>query len=289
METPVERHDDNEEVEDDEGPSTLHVPQWLSAEQCDAIEHTFLTTVPLYRPMYTSRRHGNACTTPCYCAFYARDVHGGIPAWLDALGQSLATRLGMPADYFNCVIGRLYKDGDDHIEWHTDLRRNLDAPDLTIGSISLGPQARTFSMRRVARLWSLARKGTPGARAVAPRHTWRHWKLARGDAFAMLGRRTQHDYEHAVLRDRTARTWRINLNFRHIRADHYDEGCYRFYRYTVHGDNHPHVNTHLHDPADRHATPAQRPHLFPPHSTLGAHIIQPNPRQSTLHAWVVSK
>lgn len=251
-------------------PDVVHQSQWLSPEECDRYEQLFLDTVPLFRPAYTSQRHGNACVTPCYCTFYARDVHGGIPEWMAEIGTRLAQHLHLDADYFNCVIGRLYKDGKDHIEWHTDLRRNLDEDDLTIGSVSLGPQRRTFSMRRVENIWSTAAQG----RSVAPRATWSHWTLGRGDMMAMQGRDTQARFEHAVLPDPKATQWRINLNFRHIRPEYMDEGCYRFYKYSVYGDTHPRVSDHL-QPQHRHDTSSA---VLPlEDSVYGASIVSRRP------------
>jgi hypothetical protein len=253
-------------------PDVYHEPGWLSASECRQLEKQFLTTVPLFRPRYHSKQHENDCSTPCYCFFYANGVHGGMPEWLELLARRVEQRLkNLEPGYFNCALCRLYQDGTDQISWHTDLRRNNDEEELVIGSVSLGPQARFFHMRRVWNIWSKKKQGEEGAKKVAPRKTWKKWNLTRGDLFAMVGRRSQANFEHAVIPEKEATSWRININFRHIREDHYKEGCMRHYRYCVYGDEHPYAQSHMN--ADFiHETIKSKPELFPRQWTYGENI-----------------
>lgn len=254
-------------------PDVYHEPAWLNAGECRRLEEQFLTTVPLFRPQYHSSQHENDCSTPCYCFFYADGVHGGMPEWLELLARRVEQKLNfLQPGYFNCAVCRLYQNGNDQISWHTDLRRNNDESELTIGSVSLGPQPRYFYMRRVWNVWSKKRAGEKGAKKVAPRKTWKRWHLSRGDLFAMIGRRSQANFEHAVIPEKEAKTWRININFRHIRAEHYKEGCLRHYRFCVYGDGHPNAETHM-NAKFIHETIQSKPELFPSQWTYGANVL----------------
>lgn len=254
-------------------PNVCHESGWLSANECDALENNFLRDVPLYRVRYTSNRYKRICNTPCYSYFYADNVHGGVPPWLSDLARRVELRLNQPTGYFNAIICRLYKDGSDKIDWHTDLRRNLDDPDMVIGSVSLGPAARTFTMRPVTNVWSMKPKGDPDAKSVGGPDTYSHYVLGRGDLFGMMDRECQSKYEHAVLPDKKCTTWRININFRHILPEWKEEGLYRFYRYCVYGDSHPLSDRHLGPMYIKH-TPNENPETFPTGSVRGIDAIR---------------
>lgn len=213
------------------------------------------------------------CNTPCYSFFYATGVHGGVPAWLADLGSRVEAALNVPSGYFNAFICRLYKDGTDKIDWHTDLRRNLDDADMVIGSVSLGPAARVFSMRPVTNVWSLEPAGHPGAKKVGAPETYTHYTLARGDLFGMMGRECQSKFEHAVLPDKRCNSWRININFRHIMPEWREEGLYRFYRYCVYGDAHPLTDRHLSSVYAQHSIQTH-PDTFPQGSTLARDVVR---------------
>lgn len=209
--------------------------------------------------------------------------------WLSDLARRVESDLNVCPRYFNAIICRLYKDGSDKIDWHTDLRRNLDEPNMVIGSVSLGPALRTFSMRPVTNVWSMEPVGSPNAKRVGDVSTHENVVLGRGDLFGMMDRRCQSDYEHAVLPSKTPTGWRINLNFRHIRPEWIEEGLARFYRYCVYGDFHPLSDSHLNAPYRAYSVET-RPDIFPFDLTLGRDIIaalptypnQTRPRVRTL-------
>lgn len=249
-------------------PDVRHESGWLSDSECDWYEKMFLRDVPLYRVKYTSRRFKKLCQTPCYSFFYADSVHGGAPEWLTGLARRVEAALNQPRGYFNAIICRLYKDGSDKIDWHTDLRRNLDDPDMVIGSLSLGPAARVFSMRPVKNVWSLKPAGHPDSKQVGAPDTYTHYTLGRGDLFGMMGRECQSNFEHAVLPDKKCDTWRININFRHVMPQWKEEGLYRFYKYCVYGDAHPLSDRHL-EPAYIDHVPHVHPESFPPGALYG--------------------
>lgn len=96
---------------------------------------------------------------------------------------------------FNSVLGNLYRNGQDHMGWHSD-----DEPELgsnpVIASLSLG-QTRRF----------LLRHKRSGEKFELP--------LADGCLLIMAGS-TQHHWLHQIAKTQRPCTARINLTFRNI-------------------------------------------------------------------------
>ena len=107
---------------------------------------------------------------------------------------------------FNSAHCNLYRDGGDHVSWHTDEDEKLygDAP--TIASVSLGA-ARTFTLRRMD----------------GPPYAWRpagemvEYRLEAGALLVMRGA-TQRHWEHSVRKDSPVSGVgpRINITFRKV-------------------------------------------------------------------------
>lgn len=249
-------------------PNVVYKSCLINDAECSIIEDKCLAEVPWFRVRYSSDRYGNACETPCYTSFYADGVHGGVPEWLQSLARRAEKVLGCDSPFFNAYLLRLYKDGSDEISWHTDMRTFLDCPQLVIASFSFGPATRKFEMRKVDNMWSMQPCTSSSALRINGDQRW-SWQLSRGDFLAMVGRDTQLQFQHAVLRDLACNDWRININLRHVVPGKRADGYYRFFKYCVFGD-HVNADTHL-DPENEHVLITDTT-LFPA-SISGQYIV----------------
>lgn len=116
-----------------------------------------------------------------------------------------ATLLRIKADveaatdrHFNSVLLNLYRDENDSVGWHSDAEPELGSCPV-ISSLSLG-ESRTFRLRHRSR------------KDLKPLLL----DLSDGSLLLMAGK-TQHCWQHAVMKERQARGPRINLTFRLIR------------------------------------------------------------------------
>lgn len=100
-------------------------------------------------------------------------------------------------DFDSCLVN-LYRDGDDAVAWHGDTVRTRLRNPLVV-TVSLGA-SRRFVVRR--------RGGGPVLKEYAP---------GEGDLMVMGGA-MQHDYEHAVPRDKRASGARMSVTMRHSRV-----------------------------------------------------------------------
>jgi alkylated DNA repair dioxygenase AlkB len=98
--------------------------------------------------------------------------------------------------FSSCLIN-LYRDGNDAVAWHADTVRKVMRNPLVV-TVSLGA-SRRFVVRR--------RGGGPVLKDYAP---------GQGDLMVMGGA-MQHDYEHAVPRQRSASGARMSVTMRHSR------------------------------------------------------------------------
>lgn len=194
---------------------------------------TIVREVRWYRVMYSSRRFGTECETPCWTTFYggidAYTPYSPVPGWLQPLVERVSAHPALGGARFNAMLLRLYFDGGDEIAWHTDGRTFLgDSP--TIASLSLGADV-AFQLRRMHNVWPAA--GNDGIDRSVPQ---REYRLGDGDLFAMLGH-TQGHWHHRVPKA-PGRRPRININFRYILpGPDAERGQKTYYKYMVHGDN----------------------------------------------------
>lgn len=113
------------------------------------------------------------------------------------LEHEVAERLALAGVSFNAVLLNAYRTGEDGMGWHQDNEPELGTEPV-IASLSLGA-SRRFSIR--------AKTGTA---------RW-DFKLEPGSLLLMHGR-SQVDFQHSVPKTRLAVAQRINLTFRHIKA-----------------------------------------------------------------------
>ncbi len=117
-----------------------------------------------------------------------------LPQEISELITPLNARYGVHFD--SCLIN-LYRDGDDAVAWHADTVRKV-MRDPLVATVSLGAR-RSFLVRPAA--------GGPVTRRYAP---------GEGDLIVMGGA-MQHDWHHAVPRERSASGARMSITLRHSR------------------------------------------------------------------------
>lgn len=148
--------------------------------------------------------HGKTTPLPRLSAWHGDDdrpyTYSGITlrpqpwnpvlAWLrDQLDAWSGTR-------FNSVLLNLYRDGNDHISWHTDAERELGTNPV-IASVNFGATRRFLLRRNVD-------------------HTEKvELPLGHGSLLIMSGA-IQHHWQHSVPKERRVHASRINLTFRVI-------------------------------------------------------------------------
>lgn len=133
----------------------------------------------------------NEVLEPRLVAVY-RDL-AELPPYLEELRVRLAERYDVAID--SCLVN-LYRNGDDAVAWHGDTVRKLMAEPLVF-TVSLGARRR-FQLRPLR--GAVSRTYLPGE----------------GDLIVMGGR-TQHEWQHAVPRDRRVSGARMSVTFRHSR------------------------------------------------------------------------
>ncbi|MBR7801324.1 alpha-ketoglutarate-dependent dioxygenase AlkB family protein [Undibacterium fentianense] len=97
---------------------------------------------------------------------------------------------------FNSVLLNYYRDHQDSMGWHSDDEKELGAQPV-IASLTLGEE----------RLFQLKHKHRPELRYKIP--------LAHGSLLVMAGE-TQHHWLHAIAKEKSHISGRINLTFRRI-------------------------------------------------------------------------
>ena len=119
--------------------------------------------------------------------------------------RGAAVRYSLDLNYFDSAHINQYRDGDDHVSWHTDEDVELYGEEPIIASVSLHADGwrkgtRDFMLRQ-------------GARQI-------RYKLGSGDLFVTSGTLQKH-WEHCLLKNPT--TWktknedpRINVTFRRV-------------------------------------------------------------------------
>lgn len=151
------------------------------------------------------RVRGRRVTSPRLSAWYgdpgAGYAYSGISLdprpWLPVILELKSMVEAASAETFNSVLLNLYRDGADHMGWHSD-----DEPELgqrpIIASVSLGAPRR-FRLRHRHR------------RDLEPVNV----ELEHGSLLIMRGE-TQHFWRHQIPRSRRPLGLRINLTFRRV-------------------------------------------------------------------------
>ena len=117
----------------------------------------------------------------------------GFPDYIGTLKNRISA---ITNTSFNALLANLYRDGKDHMGWHSDDEREL-GPTPVIASISLGAE-RTFQLRH---------RRAPKQRIDI--------ELASG-SLLIMGPELQHLWQHALPKRLRVNQPRINLTFRYI-------------------------------------------------------------------------
>lgn len=178
-------------------------PQWLRADEADALLDNLITTLDWQRS--NIRLYGQEVAIPRLNAWYGdpgcRYRYSGASfepnLWTEALAdirERLSRRLGVT---FNSVLANRYRDGKDSVAWHSD-----DEPELGrnpfIASVSFGA-TRRFVMKH---------KSRQDLQPIAV-------DLVHGSLLVMSGA-TQHHWVHQIPKTKKIVGERINLTFRYI-------------------------------------------------------------------------
>ena len=117
----------------------------------------------------------------------------GFPAALSSLKNQIEQHAG---HRFNALLANLYRDGKDHMGWHSDDERELGSNPV-IASLSLGAQ-RTFRLRHKQQ-----------------KHHTIDYELTHG-SLLIMGKDVQHQWDHSLPKRLRVHEPRINLTFRLI-------------------------------------------------------------------------
>lgn len=116
--------------------------------------------------------------------------------WTDTLNSIRDALEPVCKRRFNSVLLNWYRDGDDHISWHTDAEPELGVNPL-IASVNFG-ETRRFLIRR---------KDDHKCKVEIPLH--------HGSVLVMAGA-LQHHWQHSVPKQKRVKDHRLNLTFRTI-------------------------------------------------------------------------
>lgn len=177
-------------------------PRWLPQPEAGALFRALLHAVPW--EVHRIRLFGREVDSPRLSCWIgdpdARYTYSGTAfeprPWPEALVPVRARLARACGVDFNSVLANRYRDGRDHMGWHSDSEVGL-GPQPPIASLSLG------AVRRFA----LKHRDDP-ARKLA-------LDLPHGSLLLMRGD-TQRRYRHALPRTTRAVGERINLTFRRI-------------------------------------------------------------------------
>lgn len=132
---------------------------------------------------------------------YSGVTHEAIKEWTPALKQIKDHLEEVTGCQFNSVLANLYRDGHDHVPWHSDDESSL-GPEPTIASLSFG-DTRTFQLRK---------KPPPEENGDYTYMQQIEVPLTHGSLLIMEGA-TQADWQHRIPREYHDRSARINLTF----------------------------------------------------------------------------
>lgn len=151
------------------------------------------------------RMYGKEIPLPRLSAWYGDDdkpyTYSGITLtpnrWTSAL-RLIKERIEAVAGVsFTSVLLNRYRDGKDHISWHTDAEKEL-GQNPVIGSVNFGA-TRRFLLRRI------------------DDHAVKHEVELGHGTLLVMGGETQHFWQHQVPKTSAAIGERLNLTFRVIR------------------------------------------------------------------------
>lgn len=185
------------------GASLAFVPEWLGADQADALLRLLQRELPW--SVHRIRMFGREVDSPRLSAWigdvgtvyrYSGADFTPCPwnAALSVLRARLQEELGVP---FNSVLANLYRDGRDAMGWHSDDEPEL-GPQPLIASLSLGAPRR-FLLRE---------RGGP----------WRGEILLEHGSLLRMAGASQARTQHSLPKTARPVAERLNLTFRRIAA-----------------------------------------------------------------------
>jgi alkylated DNA repair dioxygenase AlkB len=120
-----------------------------------------------------------------------------IPKPWNSVLTEIKQKTEIPANTaFNSVLLNWYRDGTDHMGWHTDDEKELGKNPI-IGSVNFG----------ATRIFRIRRKDNHAIKISFP--------MSHGTVLIMLGE-LQHYWQHTVPKEKKVNNTRINLTFRTI-------------------------------------------------------------------------
>lgn len=188
----------------DKGLDVTYRAQYFPHDLASAFFKTLLDETVWQQPEL--RMYGRSVKTPRCTAWYgdahATYTYSGIvnrpSPWTPTLARLRDLVESATGARYNAVLLNLYRDGADHVSWHSDDEATLGR-EPTIASISLGAERR-FCLRPTS-------PDAPARRYSIP--------LSHGSLLCMRGQ-TQGLWEHAIQKELRVKDPRINLTFRKI-------------------------------------------------------------------------
>ena len=188
------------------------VKNFVQPELCDEYLSRFLDEIPWKQKTGCDKVTGEDYLQARLTAWFGEHTYSysGITqqptkTWgplLSALKQQIEELTGCE---FNSMLANLYRDGKDHIPWHTDAQYRLGKTP-TIASLTFGA-VRSFELRKMLPHSTDAREYDYVEHVEVP--------LDAGTLLVMAGA-LQDDWQHRVRREYHDRGPRINFTFRSV-------------------------------------------------------------------------
>lgn len=125
-------------------------PEFLDADEADRTMNEVLTTTP-WEEQHLAM-FGNIVAEPRLSSWHSDDIpyaYSGVTRtprpWTPVLARLRDACAEATGTCFNSVLVNRYRDGNDHLGWHSD-DEIVNGPEPTIASISLGAERR-FDLR----------------------------------------------------------------------------------------------------------------------------------------------
>lgn len=175
--------------------------QYLCSTEADAFFEECRTEfpwqseiVPMFGRKYVAPRLSCAIADPGCTYRYrgSQSVSIAFPESIDCLRRKLENDIDAR---FNYVLANRYRDGNDHVGWHSDDERDMGMFP-TIASLSLG----------ATRKFKIASRSNDQRTSIDVCH---------GSLLLMFGE-SQRRFKHALMKTKTPVGERINLSFRYV-------------------------------------------------------------------------
>lgn len=190
----------------DDGLDLTYWNSFIDKKEADLLLNTFLKSTPWFQPEIWM--FGKRVKTPRLTAWYGDEhasyaysgiVNEPIP-WTETL-KDLKNRIELITNQtYNSVLLNLYRDGNDHLSWHSDNEKDLGNEPI-IASLSLGAE-RIFGLR------------TNSEHMQSKKY---ELLLENGSLLCMRGK-SQVMWEHSIKKEKKVLEPRVNLTFRKVKG-----------------------------------------------------------------------